>query len=1585
MSTEPGFSPSIPEELSVTEGVANGTVIGAVISSEPIGGEDLIIDGGFTTTGNTFFVSYDTGRSVGDGWVVTAGSVDINPTRPQSPLGGVAVSLVGTEPGTISQTVSTEPGKSYTLKFALSGEFNFVSEYDVQYVIDGVAASTTVTRPDNWASDNLLWTQRHSTFTATSDSTDISFEALTRDGFRGPLLSDVQLIEVDPDIASVLALNPQLTYDAGTHKFYQIDTNHVDWVTAQANSVARELNGVSGRLVVVRDAYENSVVQGLAQSVGENVFLGATDQTTEGEWRWHTGTEDGDLLWSGNYINGSAPNGAYTNWRSVEPNDSGTGEDYAVLFHIHGDGVWNDNDLEHTDASITEWDANTVLASRTYSIESDPNGALSIDSRTGELTVVNSAAIDFEASPTYDIVVRVTNAVGDYYEGMISIPIVNDGTPEIVNLESDAIEYIENGSPVSVTDTLSISDGDSTNIQSAIVSLTGPANADDRLIFTDNGPFSSSYNSGIGQLSIDGDTSLADWETALRTISYQNVSDAPPTSPRQIQFSVGDGNEWSVVESRTLNITAVNDSPSLADGAFPGTDEDEITDGLTVNDIFAGRFSDADGVFTGIAVVDRASASEGSWEYSVDSGTTWSDIVGLSPSQALFLDVDTQLRFVPDTDYFGPTPSLSVHGIDDSYTGTYTTNSVETLGDVSTHQSISAFSVGTASIQSQVYPDGPTDASGGVSINSDTGNDVYLVANNGGDLLGGLDAFTVEVQFSINSPSAISNPLLSYAIDGKSNELLLVVNSAGTLAMHIDGKRVEASGLYQELLNGDKHSVSVSWSSLHGRVAFYVNGTQVDSTTGIRVGHVLQPDGELVLGQEQDSMLGGFDASQVIRGTYYDLRLWNEVRTEAEIAGNHQHKLYIDTPNATSNVTPGASLIANWQMDGFSALGEVLDVVAGNNLSVGHASGTGFSTGDATAELHVFEDAVNGTVAGVIVPGFPVIDDLVQDGSFTSDNRSSMFIYSAGETIGDANGQWLVENGEVGLAGNWAYSPLGGNAIDLDGDIPGAISQTLSTVPGKTYVVNFAMTGNFNQGPDTKSLSLSATSALSSTSETFTVNRPDGWSNNNLLWSQRSMLFTASAESTTLKFESLSDPGGRFGSAIGDVQVTELSGYVADILAADSALSYNAETDKFYKFVPSFNMWQNAQAEASALTLNSQPGRLVTINSAAENEFVFKISQAENASVWLGASDADTEGQWHWHLGPGDERLFWTGDENGLSFNGAYTNWLSGEPDNDNNEDFAILSRNDGTWNDHPGTDNARYLIEWDASTQSSPYQYSIESDPVGAFAIDSDNGRLSVSNGSILDHETAPSHDLVIRVTDSSGEFHDANITVNVLDVNEPPVLSGIESTDVEFFENDGAVVVSELLGITDVDTTVDNTVLQSASITISSGYRATEDSLGFSDTSNITGNWDATTGTLNLTGTDTIDSWQAALRAVTYMNVSESPVVGARTIEFVVNDAMASSNVVNRDVSVNAVNDAPSLTDGVLGNIPEDTVEPNGEIIKNIFGGRFSDVDGTFGAIAISADATDATNPQGVWQYSTNDGADWYPLDVRVPVKRC
>ena len=150
----------------------------------------------------------------------------------------------------------------------------------------------------------------------------------------------------------------------------------------------------------------------------------------------------------------------------------------------------------------------------------------------------------------------------------------------------------------------------------------------------------------------------------------------------------------------------------------------------------------------------------------------------------------------------------------------------------------------------------------------------------------------MEVQFSIDSPSVDLYPLVSYAIDGKSNELSLAIDSDASLVFYINNQEIHTSVFFPELLNGDKHTVSVSWDSLHGHLVFYVNGVIVAGAYGFETGYVLQSGGELVLGQDQDSTLGGFDAEQMISGTYYDLRLWNEVRSEAEIAGNHQHKLY---------------------------------------------------------------------------------------------------------------------------------------------------------------------------------------------------------------------------------------------------------------------------------------------------------------------------------------------------------------------------------------------------------------------------------------------------------------------------------------------------------------------------------------------------------------------------------------------------------------------------------------------------------------------------------------------------------------------
>ncbi len=147
---------------------------------------------------------------------------------------------------------------------------------------------------------------------------------------------------------------------------------------------------------------------------------------------------------------------------------------------------------------------------------------------------------------------------------------------------------------------------------------------------------------------------------------------------------------------------------------------------------------------------------------------------------------------------------------------------------------------------------------------------------------------------------------------------------------------------------------------------------------------------------------------------------------------------------------------------------------------------------------------------------------------------------------------------------------------------------------------------------------------------------------------------------------------------------------------------------------------------------------------------------------------------------------------------------------------------------------------------------------------------------------------------------------TVTVAAINDAPLLSGIETTALASTENDAATAVSATISVGDVD----NATVDSAIIKITSNYQNGEDLLAFADTANITGTWDAATGTLTLSGSDTLANYQAALRSVTYANSSENPSTLTRTISFTVNDGGLDSNTATRDVAVTAVNDAPVIT---------------------------------------------------------------------------
>ena len=68
-----------------------------------------------------------------------------------------------------------------------------------------------------------------------------------------------------------------------------------------------------------------------------------------------------------------------------------------------------------------------------------------------------------------------------------------------------------------------------------------------------------------------------------------------------------------------------------------------------------------------------------------------------------------------------------------------------------------------------------------------------------------------------------------------------------------------------------------------GSWKFYKDGDLEDKGTGIKEGHTIRSAGTLVLGQEQDSVGGGFDASQSFQGKLSNVDAWDHVLLGTQI------------------------------------------------------------------------------------------------------------------------------------------------------------------------------------------------------------------------------------------------------------------------------------------------------------------------------------------------------------------------------------------------------------------------------------------------------------------------------------------------------------------------------------------------------------------------------------------------------------------------------------------------------------------------------------------------------------------------------
>ena len=153
---------------------------------------------------------------------------------------------------------------------------------------------------------------------------------------------------------------------------------------------------------------------------------------------------------------------------------------------------------------------------------------------------------------------------------------------------------------------------------------------------------------------------------------------------------------------------------------------------------------------------------------------------------------------------------------------------------------------------------------------------------------------------------------------------------------------------------------------------------------------------------------------------------------------------------------------------------------------------------------------------------------------------------------------------------------------------------------------------------------------------------------------------------------------------------------------------YNPTNGHMYKFVQGPITWASARTNSKASTFDGEPGYLVTITSADEQNFVNSKVSAYN--IWTGLSDENQEGYWKWMDGPEAGTVIRIGS---TDQSGKYNNWASGEPNNwGSGEDYMVMKWSGGTqWNDFgpPATTSTSqiggYLIEygtWTDPTQST-------------------------------------------------------------------------------------------------------------------------------------------------------------------------------------------------------------------------------------------------------------------------------------------
>ncbi len=271
---------------------------------------------------------------------------------------------------------------------------------------------------------------------------------------------------------------------------------------------------------------------------------------------------------------------------------------------------------------------------------------------------------------------------------------------------------------------------------------------------------------------------------------------------------------------------------------------------------------------------------------------------------------------------------------------------------------------------------------------------------------------------------------------------------------------------------------------------------------------------------------------------------------------------------------------------------------------------------------------------------------------------------------------------------------------------------------------------------------------------------------------------------------------------------------------------------------------------------------------------------------------------------------------------------------------------------------------------------YLEESVQFGSIDLNPDGSFTYIHDGTdnLLDEFTYRAYDGI--------EYSDpVAVTLTMTGTNDPPELSAIESTVLEYTEDSPPRQVTSTLVVSDED----NLRLQSAVIHIDNNFIHSEDSLIFTPNAELTVNYVPADGILHVSGEATLLIYQNFLRSLRYVNTNElSPSTLIRRITFTVNDGILSSITVYRYIQVIPQNDPPIATNatirgtdfhiGQLLTADYTYTDPDGDMEGNTsFRWYMADNDQGTGRTLINTSQQDTLTPQ------YEHGGKWIQFVVR------